>query len=389
MDCRTIAENMWSDIYAEHYNDSDNLCSDIIRRAEASPGKTGEKKAKKGISIPLSVGLAAALTVTAGAAANWDIASLFMSVNAGEREYYSNEYFSGLSEAALREYYPEGEYTVHGVSAETEYDMLQKLSREIDRDFYVAGHDVHITGYAYDGYWLELLYEVKFDEDVPDVSDGIYAFPVGIRAASYDSGYSSRSLDLWETKITQITEDTVKYRSYHNVMQPDDLSIRLFVYDNADLSEPHKEWQRIGEQGMAYDTENYIDIELNGINEYSYTTETDLTMNNEYTVGDPGHNNNIRKLPGVISIRRVSIAPFGVVISGTSDARLNGGYEKPLIAVFRDGSVLDLMSHGGETYPDGSGGWEFTQSFSFRGVLLDAREIAEIRIGDFTVPISM
>ncbi len=327
-----------------------------IVKERASKMEKKNFKLKKPAAIAASIAAAAALTVSVGAALGWDIASLFMNEAAIEREGYAE-----ISEKTLRDYYQNEGYTVHGVSAETEYDILQALSHEIDSDFNVAGHEVHITGYAYDGHWLELLYEVKFDEGVPDGE--MDRFPISINFASNDSRFEEPG---WLTHITQATADTIKYHSYHEIALPDDLDLRILVV-------PHDDNLRAHIQGMAYETESYVDISLSGTNKYSLSKEVSYSVNVDNDV---------------INIRNISISPFGVVLKGTRNERSIESTDLTVLAVFNDGTVTDMAGRTGGSDITSDGMTEFTSSFSSHGVLLDAREITELRIGDTVIPVN-
>ena len=55
----------------------------------------------------------------------------------------------------------------------------------------------------------------------------------------------------------------------------------------------------------------------------------------------------------------------------------------PILAVFSDGSVIDLHRKG-----SGACEHEFYSLYVTHGVLLDAREITALRIGDTVIPIN-
>ena len=356
MDYKKVFEDTLSEICEKApFSDDEQMFNIVIERTSNMEKKNF--KFKKPIAIVASVATAAALTVSVGAAINWDIASLFMNGTAIEREEYAQ-----ISEKKLREYYQNEGYTVHGVSAETEYDILQAISHEIDRDFNVAGHDVHITGYAYDGNWLELLYEVKFDEGVPE--NDIDRFPVSINFASNDSRFVEPG---WRIRPTQVTENTIKYISYHNVALPENLDVRMLVV-------PHEDNLRAHIQGMAYETENYVDIHLSGTNEYSISKDVDYSVNDD---------------SDVLNISNISISPFGFLMKGTRNEESYELSNLPVLAVFNDGTVIDMELRTGGSDPADDGTVGFDWSYSSHGVLLDAREITEVRIGDTVIPINV
>ena len=358
MDYRNIFESSLNEAREIAQLPDDDKFIQIVKERTSKMEKKNFKF-RKPIAVAASIAAVAALTVSAGAALGWDITSLFMNVTSIEREEYAQ-----ISEKKLREYYQNEDYTVHGISAETESDILQALSHEIDRDFNVAGHDVHITGYAYDGHWLELLYEVKFDEGIPE--NDIDRFPISINFASDDSRFEDPG---WTIRPTQTTEDTIKYISYHNVALPDDLDLRMRIV-------PQEENLRAHWQGMAYETENFVDIHLSGTNEYSLIKDVDLSLN----VGDD-----------VLDINSINISPFGILLNGTADESINEITELPnstVIVVFNDGTVTDMAGKRGGSDPAGDGTVKYQMSYSSHGILLDAREITELRIGDTVIPVN-
>ena len=355
MDYKELCKKAFSSV-RETYPCSDHETALKNVKERASKMEKKNYKFKKPIAVAASIAAAAALTVSVGAAFNWDIASLFMGRTAIEREEYAQ-----ISEKKLREYYQNEEYTVHGVSAETEYDILHSISHEIDRDFNVAGHDVHITGYAYDGHWLELLYEVKFDEGIPEAD--IDRFPISINFASNDSRFVEPG---WTIRPTQVTENTIKYISYHNVALPENLDVRMLVV-------PHEDNLRAHIQGMAYETENYVDIHLSGTNEYSISKDVDYSVNDD---------------SDVLNISNISISPFGFLMKGTRNEENYELSDLPVLAVFNDGTVIDMELRTGGSDPASDGTVGFDWSYSSHGILLDAREITELRIGDTVIPIN-
>ena len=368
-DYRELFECAFNEAFRKAPFSDDETFVNIVKERTINMEKK-KTRSKKPAVIAASIAAAAALTVTAGAALNWDIASLFQSANVSEREEHSS-----ISGKTLREYFDSENFTVRGTSAETEYDILQGLSHEVDRDFEVDGLGVHFTGYAYDGCWLELLYEVTFTNNIPD---GEYPFPIAVVSASDDIGFTDAG---FLTKITNISENTVKYRSYHDVDIPGELGLRLFFIEDEERLAAHI-------KGMSYETENFVDIRLNGENEYSYSKDVDITLNNEYTYSDEGINNNVRTKSGYVHISNIRISPFGIIISGTSDDGQNSGQGLPIIAVFNDGTVTDISHRMGGGNANDDGSFDFVTSFSSNGVLLDAREMTELRIGDAVIPIN-
>lgn len=351
-------KELFDDLMREKYDNapfSDDRAFIAAIKERTSIMEKKKHNIRKPAVIAVSLAAAAALTVSVGAAMNWDIAALFVNATADDRSEHS-EY----ADKNIRQYYESGDYALRSVSADIEYEMLQSITHEIDRSFNVAGYDVHFTGYAYDGNWFELLYEVKFDKGVPSESGN--RFPVAIATASDDERFESPG---WITKIAGISENTIEYRSYHDIAFPEDINIRLFaIEDNEHLTAYIN--------GMDYESDNYVDIMLTGTNNYSYNADTDAIT-----------------ADGAITIKNVCITPLGIVLKGAGSDENNGlDITQPLLVVFKDGTVTDITGSMGESDQTDDGMYEFKYSYYSNGILLDAREITELRIGDAVIPIN-
>ena len=93
----------------------------------------------------------------------------------------------------------------------------------------------------------------------------------------------------------------------------------------------------------------------------------------------------------VLDIKNINISPFGILLKGTANESMNEMTKLPaptVIVVFDDGTVTDMAGKRGGSDPDGDGAVRYHMSYSSRGILLDAREITELRIGDTVIPVN-
>lgn len=343
MDCKKTIDDMWSEIYERHYDDSGRICERIAENAERLAGRKAPRKRGNVFAAAASLLTAAALTVSAGAAANWDIASMFVRQNAKARElpltWFQREF---------REYYADESFSVNGASSESEYEILQSISAEVDRKFDIGGHTVHIFGYAYDGNLLDVLYEVAFDGEMPEGTPTFSTMILSVPDDRYDPGASEYDMLC----------DPGKYRARFDIRIPEDTgTVRLYIVDEA-------EREKVYAEGMGYKSENYVDITLDRNNPYSYSTNCEVRIGDGFTVTN------------------LSISPFLLRLEGTSVESVRA-VRTPILAVFRDGTVIDLHRSG-----SGACKHEFYSHYFTKGILLDAREIKELRIGDAVIPVS-
>ena len=348
MDYKELFDNVMYEKYDTTPLSDDNAFIQGIKE-RASNMEKKKIRSKKPAVIAASIAAAAALTVSAGAALNWDIASLFESSNEKAREqpqpWFQREF---------RESYKTENFTNRGVSAETEYDILQALSHEIDREFYVNGRKVHILGYAYDGFRLDVLYDETFDDNIELTEDTVPYTTLPILVLSDETDYSGN----WEIGYSEIIGNTVRYRAKFKVkIDGEKSSARLIFADESENLKAHR-------LGMEYKTENYADIELERDNPYSYRSNPNIRIDGSYTVTD------------------LSISPFGISIEGKTVEQVNS-FRFPVIVVFSDGSAADLYTSG-----TSAGCQTFSSQYPSGGILLDAREITELRIDDVTIPIN-
>jgi hypothetical protein len=149
-----------------------------------------------------------------------------------------------------------------------------------------------------------------------------------------------------------------KYIAGIDLRIPEDTgTVRLNIVDSADKAEAIR-------KGASYEADNYIDIALNRDNVYSYRSETETKICDDFTVTN------------------LSITPFMIRIEGRSLESVRA-LDLPILAVFSDGSVIDLHRKGSVACEH-----EFYSLYVTHGVLLDAREITELRIGDTVIRIN-
>ena len=86
--------------------------------------------------------------------------------------------------------------------------------------------------------------------------------------------------------------------------------------------------------------------------------------------------------------RLPDLSPFGFLMKGTRNEVNYGLSDLPILVVFNDGTVIDMERRIGGSDPASDGTVEFQWSYSSHGVLLDAKEITELRIRDTVIPIN-
>ena len=347
MNYKDFIENALSEAYENApFSDDETLFNIVKERASNMEKK--KLRSKKPAVIAASIAAAAALTVSAGAALNWDIASLFI----GSKAHIS-EIPETWFQREFREYYKNEEFTERSVSADSEYDIFQALSTEIDKSFDVSGNDVHVLGTAFDGNRLDVLFEVIYDDE-PQITEDSNSFMPALVLAFPDDRYEEYG---WHTFYYETVGNTARYRAGFEIKMPEDKgNVRMFVVDENERLSAYR-------KGMAYESGNYVDIDLDRGNVYSYYSDEEISIGDHTITG-------------------IRISPFTVRIEGDSTDN-TVFFDNNIIATFSDGTVYDLYP-GRKSAGDGS----FFSYYSSRGILLDAREITELRIGDTVIPIN-
>ncbi|MBQ9384310.1 MAG: hypothetical protein IJT87_08740 [Ruminiclostridium sp.] len=157
MDHKTIVDDMWTEIYEKHYDDTENICAKIIAKAEKTADKPMKKKTKRALVIAASVAAAAALTVSVGAACNWDLRSLLINDYTRERKFAAeaaNAYKAGNKVEPFMYgetvQYPEETGIYHELTAK-ELELLDRVTIPVEKTFEEDEHTLTVHGILYDG----------------------------------------------------------------------------------------------------------------------------------------------------------------------------------------------------------------------------------------------
>lgn len=369
MDYRRIAENMWSDIYEKHYDATENIREKVIAKAESLAEKPVIRKNKKRFAIPAVIGAAALVTVSAGAAMNWDINSLFVNYN-DVRQTSSAEY-----KETTKWYLERDMYDVDGslLYAKTDNydDILSKIVHPVEKLCEYDDMDIYINGYAYDGYILEMYYDVipknvPLFGDIDDYSAWRHSYVV---PADKSSGGS--------TLCYAVEGNTKKYMFRIFYRLPDDVNGSLYLLTPDDL---------MVETQMTYEEleSRYLDyafmIEKPDIPEYvlDFSPDLDIVLS---------QNTNV-------NIAEMHISPLSLEFGGMVSEYGNRDEIAPipLYIEYDDGTVLDLsqwtapvFAWGSSNYHGQPGFYRYTDT---NGNLLDVTHMKNIRLYDKTIEIN-
>ena len=166
MDNREFFEKAYSDALQRAMLTDDEAFTESVKE-KAAGNIVKPHTRKRFIAIMAAVvAVAAAVTVSAGAILNWDIASLF-----SQRLDLVREQRSRGAVTSITAFYPElfGKIpTAEDSSDDSRYEILQRISHSLDETVAYGEYNIRIYGYAFDGTRLDVLYDITYSDTVAE-----------------------------------------------------------------------------------------------------------------------------------------------------------------------------------------------------------------------------
>ena len=398
MNYNEIFEDTLSEICKKApFSDDEQMFNTVIERASNMEKK--KIKFKKPAVIAASIAAAAALTVSVGAAMNWDIASLFVqrldTVKEQQTSIVSN--IMDFYPEQLGEYRPENAVTDGG--ERNGYDILQKISQPLDETIEYNGYTVQIYGYAFDGTRFDVLYDITYSDEVKELIKE-----------------NNRRLDEFGEMLKTDEELRKRTEAGDNSMNGYDgfinCPIMFSLYNGedclivgggsdsvtktenglecrSDLITDMSEGLEKAELVMEYVTKQEhkdlasFDVEL------SVPDDLILDVDTEYSKQLTDDRN--------LTVNNIRISPFGVNVYFTLDNLIDTHednsaiYQVPIYLIYKDGMVMDTSGFGNSTLMQfnnhGDGTAEPHTYLSSRGNVIDVTEIQAIKLYDTIINI--
>ncbi|MBR1832703.1 MAG: hypothetical protein IJ784_09765 [Ruminiclostridium sp.] len=331
MDYKMIADDMWNEIYEKHYDDTENICDKIIAKAEKIADKPMKRKPKRTFVIAASVAAAAALTVSVGAATNWDIASLFAQRSKNESDIIDNWLKSdayAFYEETAYPYMDQINVPENAGSYIPDYahdrEITERITQELTQTFEFEKFTVHMNGCMYDGlnavFFFDIEYKNIFDALAVNPQRPPVSFYSPTRGGSTDGEVLERNgCTLSCTERMRISEivDGVDLRDSFEV------SVRSFDWDKGDFEKEYDE------QAGEYKEKMYgFTLSMPDIDDLIY--EKELSVPVELTGYGSGTLDRIRISPTMITF---DISNYDNSLPA----------QTPVYVTMNDGTVLPLI----------------------------------------------
>lgn len=331
MDYKVIADDMWNEIYEKHYDDTENISDKIIANAEKTANKPTKRKPKRALVIAASVAAAAALTVTVGAATNWDIASLFAQRSKDESDIIDNWLKSdayAFYEETAYPYMDQINVPENAGSYIPDYahdrEITERITQELTQTFEFEKFTVHMNGCMYDGlnavFFFDIEYKNIFDVLTVNPQRPPVSFYSPTRGGSTDGEVLERNgCTLSCTERMRISEivDGVDLRDSFEV------SVRSFDWDKGDFEKEYDE------QAGEYKEKMYgFTLSMPDIDDLIY--EKELSVPVELTGYGSGTLDRIRISPTMITF---DISNYDNSLPA----------QTPVYVTMNDGTVLPLI----------------------------------------------
>lgn len=370
-DYGNIFENALNEAFDSARLPDDEKFIELVKERSGNM-KTKKIKLKKPAVIAVSVGAAAVLTVSAGAALNWDIASLFtqkLETVKEDNQAMMNSYY---------EFFPEefgGEIPDGAAAAvpagEREYDILQAITHPIDETAEFDGYTVHIDGYAFDGVRLDVIYDITYNDEL------------------YDRIKENKEKRKTSEDYDPFLERPVSFRLEANGES---------ISPGANGDHITEAEDGAAETRLELITEIPDGVETAELTLYRYHPEKADIMTFEVDLTPPeGLSLNIdaelsRTLPDgtTETISDIQITPFGtqmnVVVDPYTEPSMNSprAQKAPIFLFYDDGTIIDISGIGNHVLSheevNGDGTASYRIYISSRGNVLDVSRIKSIKI---------
>ena len=379
MDYKMIADDMWTEIYEKHYDDTENICDKIIAKAERITDKPIRKKPKRAFVIVASIVSAAALTVSVGAACNWDFRSLLVNNYTREREIAA-EAATAYEAGNEVEPFMYGETVIYpkeiGISHEftaKELELLDRVTIPVEKTFEADEHTLTVHGILYDGNVLGVRSTVtKNNGCFSDVVEQGNTWSVfNFTFLDENRNELPKHGGIGGTDGNAIGKNSIsgtRYTSFTTNRNVKKLIVVVgYAYTN---SAGFTSYPMCGE----------FTVELPEVNDLSrtYNIDTDTVL------GSSGRSH----------INNIIFSPLGVLLdyNFNLDSRYNDLQSihptfPPVFITMNDGTVIEqgASAVGNEYRINDDGSFYISWQAFQKNYLIDPFDIASVQIGDYTI----
>ncbi len=365
MDYKPIVEDMMSEIYVKAYNAENAAYSKVLGRAAGT--RPTKRRIKRLPAVVLSIAVMGIVTVSAGAAINWDIGLLFSNYN-DTRQSISAESKKLTNWYLERDMYDAGGSELYK-KTENYDEILSNIVHPVDKLCEYDDMNIYVNGYVYDGYVLEVYYDVirktpRLFGETDDLIGSPHSFtsPVG-------------NVHMGGNRVYAEEGNTKKclWKCYYRL--PEDVDESLYMLLPSHIN-------RENDLTSAELESIYIDraftVKKPDISGYVYEVEPDLPL--EMTDGKHA------------SVEYLLISPISVEFGGSMcEEDFRSINPTPVYVEYDDGEILDLSSW---TSSDGNGAAGqfngepgFYKCVDTNGNILDVTHIRSIKLFDRTIEI--
>ncbi len=371
MDYKELFDNVMYEKYDTTPLSDDNAFIQGIKERASSMEKK-KIRSKKPAVIAISIAAAAALTVSAGAALNWDIASLFQSNNSVEREKREQ-----IVDEIDKEYnvVKNTDAVIDSADSAREYELLSEISHNVDKTVTYDNYLIHISGYSCDGSHVEVLYDLTYKNGFDEIKSKI----------EQDDHRDFNPFRLWlsDENSDALTTGanggpTIDYNDYgDNIPFSCEFNLRKPVTsEKAVLS--------------FFDDRKNTDASPYDIKDAVASFEIDLTVPGMKSLDiDTNINETLNKGKSV-NISNITVSTFGVtaycVIDDNDIDIFTELGQMPIYITYNNGTTVDVSGYGsgagGNTIPRDDGSFDLIVDISSGGTVIDVDNIKAVQIYD-------
>lgn len=361
MDNKEFFEKAYSGALQKALSTDDDTFIESVKEKAGRNTKRIYGRKRLTVAVIVIFAVIAAVSVSAGAILNWDIASLF-----SQRLDMVREQRSRGAVTSITAFYPElfGKIpTAEDSSEDSRYEILQRISHSLDETVAYGEYSIRIYGYAFDGTRLDVLYDITYFDTVAEKlptnvpwSEGYdpsLKEPIGFRLVRGGEQISVGGLN----DLISSEDNMSAFRYEAEVFPPAGAEkAELVMYSTG--SEPTD----IASFEVELDTLEELQLKL------SPNVSKTLTSGVTVTVTD------------------VLICPFGAYIEVEADRYSNDLKisQIPIYLLCKDGSVIDVSginnSTIGKLEEQNDGKWKNRIFLSGRGNVIDINSIESIKL---------
>ncbi len=371
MDYRNIFDRALNEAQTLSQLPDDDRFIQIVKERTSNMEKK-DHKIKKPVVIAASVAAAAALTVSVGAAVNWDLTSLFAQNNEALREErdHLRDMARNTENVPFNISMPNGA-SRNATDPQREHEILQSLSHDLNETVEYDDYILHFSGYSFDGGTVNMLYDIHYKEGID---------------------------------INSLTENT-----HENQMIKHPFSISLFdengdniVSGGGPFNDPNDIYQWSFEQFLMHPlTSGKCIVKVHDLRPITGTGkpisaapevmsfELDLSATDvkyiELDTDISGTSSNGLN----INVNHIRLSPLNITLKLTSginiyndQERLRTFHQMPLYITYNDGTVLDISGYGNfsVSWQEEKDSRSHTLWISTAGNILDIENIKSIQI---------